>query len=66
MRVAAPAEAGRANAAVLELLAGALDVRRGDLAIASGRSARDKIVAVSGLSPDVAEKKLARAAEDAA
>lgn len=63
VRVAAPAQAGRASDAVLELLAEALAVRRGALSLASGRTSRDKVVAVSGLSSDAAESKLAHAAE---
>jgi hypothetical protein len=47
VRVAAPAEAGRANAAVLELLARELGVSARDVALVSGRGARDKIVEVA-------------------
>ncbi len=63
VRVAAPAEAGKANAAVLTLLAGALDVPRSHISVTSGRSSRDKVVALEGLSSDAAEARLAAAAE---
>ena len=63
VRVAAPAEAGKANAAVVTLLAGALDVSRSRISVTSGRSSRDKVVALEGLSSDAAEARLAAAAE---
>jgi uncharacterized protein YggU (UPF0235/DUF167 family) len=54
VRVAAPAERGRANEALLELLAGTLDVPRGRLSVVAGKSARDKVVELRGLlAPDV-------------
>ena len=62
LRVAAPPEAGKANEAVLALLAQALDVSRNDLEIAAGRSSRDKVVLLDGLSADVADARLAVAA----
>jgi uncharacterized protein len=63
VRVAAPAEAGKANTAVLSLLAEALDVPRRDLALTSGTSSRDKIVALDGLSTEAAEARLTAASE---
>ena len=47
--VTAPPHGGRANAALLELLADALGVARSRLNIIRGHSSRDKIVAVEGL-----------------
>jgi uncharacterized protein (TIGR00251 family) len=47
---AAPAE-GKANDALLRLLAKALDVPRSRLRIASGASSRTKVIEVQGLSP---------------
>jgi uncharacterized protein len=61
VRVAAPAEAGKANTAVLALLAEALDVPPRDLALTSGTSSRDKVVALAGLSTEVAEARLTAA-----
>jgi uncharacterized protein len=63
VRVTAPAEAGRANLAVVDLLAGALDVPRRRISVTSGRSSRDKVVALEGLSSATAEERLAAAAE---
>ena len=63
VRVTAPAEAGKANSAVLAVLAEALDVPRRDLELASGGSSRDKLVALSGLSSETADARLSAAAE---
>jgi uncharacterized protein len=65
VRVSAPAEAGKANDAMLALLAETLQVPRRDLEVTSGRSSRDKVVALDGLSIDAAEARLALAAENA-
>src|SRR2546423_13791302 len=48
VRVTAPPEDGRANDAVLHLLAGALAVPRTALTLVSGHSGRDKIVELAG------------------
>jgi uncharacterized protein (TIGR00251 family) len=61
VRVASPAERGRANQAVLELLAETLQVPRAKLELLSGHGARDKVVAVDGLSEAEAERRLAGA-----
>jgi uncharacterized protein len=47
-RVAAPPEDGKANAALIELLARALDVRKSDVRIASGATSRMKVIEVEG------------------
>lgn len=62
VRVCAPPEQGRANDAVLDLLARVLDVERRDLTLARGASSRDKVVMLEGVSDDVAEARLAEAA----
>jgi len=61
VRVAQPAEGGRANAAVVELLAEALSVGRGDVEVVAGHGSRDKIVAVAGLARDDIDAALTRA-----
>jgi uncharacterized protein len=58
VRVAEPPEDGRANAAVAALLASTLELPQGAVSIVSGHAARDKIVAVSGIAPDEAERRL--------
>ncbi|HLG08977.1 MAG TPA: DUF167 domain-containing protein [Gaiellaceae bacterium] len=62
VRVAAAAEAGKANDAVLELLAQALDVPRRDLELTSGRASRDKVVALEGLTREAVDRRLEAAA----
>jgi uncharacterized protein len=61
VRVTAPPEGGRANEAVLALLADALGVRRRDLELISGRTSRDKVVTLSGLTDDDVDARLAAA-----
>lgn len=58
MRVAAPAEHGRANEAVLRLLAEALSVPRARVSLAAGASRRDKVILLDGLSLEEAELRL--------
>ena len=61
LRVAAAPEDGRANEAVVQLLAETLAVPREDVHLVSGRTARDKLVEVVGLDADEAERRLAGA-----
>ena len=61
VRVAAPPEDGRANDAVLELLARTLDVPRAQLELVSGHASRDKIVVRDGLEQRHSERLLAAA-----
>jgi uncharacterized protein (TIGR00251 family) len=61
IRVTAPPEGGRANDAVLRLLAEALAVPRDSLTLVSGHSGRDKIVELAGLGPALVERRLASA-----
>lgn len=63
VRVAATPEAGRANEVLLRLLARTLDLPRRDLELTRGRTSRDKIVTLEGLTGEVADEKLAAAAE---
>jgi uncharacterized protein (TIGR00251 family) len=59
--VQAPPEGGRANEAVLRLLAEALGVSRRDVELVSGAGGRDKVVALSGLGADETDRRLAAA-----
>jgi uncharacterized protein len=61
VRVAAAPERGRANDAVLELLAATLAVPRASVALVSGAGSRNKIVELTGLAPDEIERRLATA-----
>ena len=47
-RVAAPPEDGKANAALVGLLARALDVKKSDVRIASGTASRLKTIEIDG------------------
>ena len=62
IRVAAAPEAGRANAAVIRLLADTLSVPRDAVTLVSGHAGRDKIVELAGLGPSQIERRLAVAA----
>ena len=62
MRVAASPESGKANEAVLTLLSETLELPRHQLELTAGRSSRDKVVALDGLSSDVVVAKLSAAA----
>lgn len=64
LRVSAPPADGRANEAALRLLADALELPRRDVDLVSGHASRDKIVALSGIDPAEARRRLARACGD--
>ncbi|MCG3127653.1 MAG: hypothetical protein CHACPFDD_02520 [Phycisphaerae bacterium] len=57
--VAAPAEGGKANDAVIALLADALRVRKADVSIVSGRSKPLKQVTISGLAIEAVRERIA-------
>ncbi len=61
VRVAAAPERGRANDAVLALLADTLALPRASVALVSGGASRNKIVELTGLAPDEIERRLASA-----
>ncbi len=58
VRVVAPPVSGRANEAVLSLLAHEFDVEAATLEITSGETSRVKRVKFSGIEPDDFEKRL--------
>ena len=58
VRVAAPPEGGRANEAVVRLLADALGLPRRDVAIVAGHGARDKVVTLIGIDAEELEARL--------
>jgi hypothetical protein len=49
--VAAPPVEGKANAAVIKLIAGSLDVAPSRVSIVSGHKSKKKRIAVSGVDP---------------
>jgi len=58
---ASPAD-GRANDAVIRLLAEVLEVKRSDVRVVTGHAARAKVVEIEGLEGAEAEARLGRAA----
>jgi uncharacterized protein YggU (UPF0235/DUF167 family) len=62
VRVAAAPEGGRANDAVVRLLADKLSLPREAVTLVSGHGARDKIVQLAGLDSTQVEQRLATAA----
>ena len=65
LRVQAPPERGRANGEIVALLAGHLGLKRSQVYVVAGHTARDKVIELDGLSVDEAERRLASAARDA-
>jgi len=58
--VAAPPERGRANAALVDLLAATLEVPRGSVRVVAGATGRAKVVEVDSLDPREVERRLER------
>jgi uncharacterized protein len=61
VRVTARPEGGRANEAIVRLLAETLSVPRAAVKLVSGKGARDKIVELTGIDGDLVERRLASA-----
>lgn len=66
VRVSAPPEGGKANDAVLALLSETLHLPSRDIELVSGASARDKVVALRGVTGAEVEASLSGAAERSA
>jgi uncharacterized protein len=62
LRVTAAAEGGRANDAVVRLLADTLALPRKAVTLVSGHSTRDKVVELAGIEPGDIERRLSSAA----
>lgn len=62
VRVTAPPEDGRANDAVLALLASRLALPRRSVSIVSGHAAREKVVRLEGIDRAESERRLEGAA----
>lgn len=58
VRLAAPPVEGKANAALVDLLARRLGVSKGDVQIVAGATGRHKRVRVAGLAADVVRQRL--------
>jgi uncharacterized protein (TIGR00251 family) len=62
VRVAAPPAGGKANDAVVRLLADAAGIARRDVEIVAGHGSREKIVSLQGVDRDELDERLASAA----
>ncbi len=60
VRVSAAPERGRANDAVVRLLANRLGVPRDTVSVVSGQASRDKVIELRGLARAEAERRLER------
>ena len=60
IRVAAAPERGKANDAVLRLLSARLGLARSELAVVAGHAARDKVVELTGITPQEAARRMER------
>jgi len=58
VRVTAAAERGKANAAVVRLLADTLGVQPDAVSVVAGRASRDKVVEISGLDQAEVRRRL--------
>jgi uncharacterized protein len=61
LRVSEPPAGGKANEAVLRLLAKTLAVPRARVALVAGHGGRDKVVELSGIDAAETDRRLARA-----
>jgi len=66
VHVGAAAENGRANEAVVRLLADALAVPRSRVTLVSGRATRDKVIELTGVTRDETERRLDAVRKDGA
>ncbi len=64
VRVAAAPERGAANAAVVALLSGVLDLPRDNVTLVAGQTGRDKILEFRGISAGELEHRLATAEKE--
>lgn len=64
IRVAAAPERGRANDEVVALLAEQLGLARPDVRLVAGLGARDKVVELTGITVEEAERRLAAAGRE--
>jgi uncharacterized protein (TIGR00251 family) len=58
LKVKAPAVEGKANAALLEYLAGLMEVPRSKIRLKAGEKARTKIIEIDGPTPDEVRERI--------
>jgi uncharacterized protein (TIGR00251 family) len=59
VRVSAPPEGGKANAAIAALLAAALEVRERDVVLVAGHTRPEKVFEVTGADPGAVQRLMA-------
>jgi len=59
VKVKVPPEAGKANKAVIKLLASALNLSTDDISIVSGSTSAQKVVEITGIDASLVHEKLA-------
>lgn len=60
VRVTAPAERGKANAAIETILAEALDISRASIRVVAGKTSPRKVVEIAGLSVTEVYRRLSK------
>lgn len=60
VKVSAPPVDGKANAALIELLAEALGIAKSAITIIAGVAARSKVIELTGADPEETHRRLAR------
>ena len=58
IKVTAPPERGKANEAVVEILANRLGIGTDDIVVVSGHSSPSKVLAITGMDDDMIQKAL--------
>lgn len=58
IRIAAPPVEGKANRELIDYLSEVLDIPKSNIAVVRGETGRDKVVSITGLTPDEVEKRL--------
>ena len=58
IKISAPPVEGAANKACIQFLSGALGVRKSQITLVSGESARDKVFRIAGMTPEEIRKRL--------
>ncbi|MGE5205623.1 MAG: DUF167 domain-containing protein [Chlamydiota bacterium] len=64
LALTAPPVEGRANEAVIGFFADFFDIPRSSVTIASGETSRNKVVRISGVTAEIAQRRLQEALQD--
>lgn len=61
LRIKAPAEKGKANKELIRFLASSLQLKRDQVTIVAGEGAREKVIRITGCSPQEVKRRLGKA-----